>query len=63
MKAQNVSYASVNGVLFCQFFGCWMKSAFNQPEALSAKPLQHCCAGMAQPVFGEIQCSNAELAS
>lgn len=54
-RTQRVCFSSVMGNLHCEFFGSWMKTAFDYPSQLNGQELDVWREG--QTVYGEIHCS------
>lgn len=55
MRTQKVSFHSVAGNLHCEFFGCWLRTAFDYPCQLNGQELAPWRHG--QPVHGSIHSS------
>jgi hypothetical protein len=52
MRAQRVCFYGAGGNLHTEFFGSWLRSAFDYPRDLNGKELARW--REAQPVYGEI---------
>lgn len=55
MRTQRVCFSSVGGNLHCEFFGAWLRTAFDYPSQLNGQQLAPW--RMGQPVFGSIHSS------